>query len=100
MPCTNHENEVDNRTDPQRAYFKPFVTRTPVLVFLLCITIVLISLVELACHRIYAHNGAGSYGNFVGIHKRVYFELQRDVLAFTVCKYRILRLRKANKMIK
>jgi hypothetical protein len=42
-------------------YFKPWATRTPVLLLLLFVTFLLIGLAELACHAIPEHGGWGSH---------------------------------------
>ncbi len=44
------------------SHYRPFATRTPVLLFLLLFTLGLISLIELACHSIPAHDGFGQFG--------------------------------------
>jgi hypothetical protein len=46
-----------------RGYYKPFVTRTPTLIFLLFTTLALIALTEYACHSIPEHTGIGELGD-------------------------------------
>jgi hypothetical protein len=82
-----YKDEVDDIIDPHGAYHKPFATRTSILAFLLYVTLVFLALIELVCHRIYAHQGASSYGNLVGIHARGAFKSHEAVLAITVCMY-------------
>ena len=60
-----------------RGYYKPFATRTPVLLFLLIVTFVLIALTEIAVRSLPAHTGVGRLGKVV--HDTLNHNVGRDL---------------------
>lgn len=62
--CCSNLMRMLTRSGP-RGYYRPFATRTLVLVSLLLITLTLIALLEYACRTIPNHAGIGALGNVV-----------------------------------
>ncbi|KAL2070841.1 hypothetical protein VTL71DRAFT_13867 [Oculimacula yallundae] len=59
LTCVGMQNHF---SDTGRSFYRPFTTRAPVLIFLLCCTLSLIALSELAVRRLPAHDGVGRLG--------------------------------------
>lgn len=64
-------------------FYKPFATRTPVLVSLLLITLAVLAATELACRQIPAHRGIGRVGEAVT--SALGAKVQRDLVERQSC---------------